>query len=189
MLSQLKKQEKDLLAKQKKQQARANELNRKIDQMIQQDVQRTASSLTKEEKLVAGGFAQNKGRLPWPTEKGFISGQFGVQPHPTLAHVTVNNKGIYIQTTAGANARAVYEGVVSGVFVSDGRNVVIVKHGNYRTVYSNLTTLFVKNGDKVNAKQAIGKIYTDPENDNKTELFFQLRKDTDILNPSLWLTH
>lgn len=187
MLSQLKKKEKDLLAQQRKQQKKADELNRRIDQMIQKEVKRTATTLTKEEKLVAGGFEKNKGRLPWPTEKGFISGQFGVQPHPTLAHVTVNNRGIYIQTTAGSDARSVYEGVISAVFVSDGQNVVIIKHGNYRTVYSNLTKLYVKTGDKVTAKQRIGKIYTDPDDDNKTELFFQVRKDTEVLNPSLWL--
>ena len=188
MLTELKKKEKTLLAQQKKQQKKADELNRRIDQMIQKEVKRTASTLTKEEKLIAGGFEKNKGRLPWPTATGFISGQFGVQPHPTLSHVTVNNRGIYIQTTAGTDARCVYEGVVSAVFVSDGQNVVIIKHGNYRTVYSNLTTLYVKNGDKVSAKQKIGKIYTDPDNDNKTELFFQVRKDTEVLNPSLWLS-
>ncbi|MCM1035331.1 MAG: peptidoglycan DD-metalloendopeptidase family protein [Paludibacter sp.] len=188
MLSELKKKEKNLLAQQKKQQKKADELNRKIDRMIQKEVKQTASTLTKEQQLIAGGFEKNKGRLPWPTEKGFISGQFGVQAHPTLAHVTVNNRGIYIQTTAGATARAVYEGEVSAVFVSDGQNVVIIKHGNYRTVYSNLTALYVKNGDKVAAKQKIGKIYTDPDNDNKTELFFQIRKNTDVINPSLWLT-
>ncbi len=187
MLGELKKKEKSLLAQQKKQQKKADDLNRRIDQMIQKEVKRTASTLTKEEKLVAGGFEKNKGRLPWPTEKGYISGQFGVQPHPTLAHVTVNNRGIYIQTTSGSDARSVYEGVVSAVFVSDGQNVVIIKHGNYRTVYSNLTKLYVKNGDKVTAKQRIGRIYTDPDNDNKTELFFQVRKDTEVLNPSLWL--
>lgn len=187
MLQELQKKEKDLLAQQKKQQKKANDLNKKIDELINKDVQKTANTLTKEEKLLAGGFEKNKGRLPWPTEKGFISGHFGVQQHPTLAHVSVNNRGVYIQTTSGSIARSVYEGEVSAIFVSDGQNVVIVKHGNYRTVYSNLTTLYVKTGDKLTAKQKIGKIYTDPENDNKTELFFQVRKDTEVLNPSLWL--
>ena len=189
MLQDLKKKEKDLLAQQKRQQKKADDLNKRIDELIKKDIKKDANKLTKEEMLVAGGFEKNKGKLPWPTEKGYISGNFGVQQHPTLSHVTVNNKGVYIQTTAGSVARSVYEGEVSAVFVSDGQNVVIVKHGNYRTVYSNLTTLYVKNGDKLNAKQRIGKIYTDPENDNKTELFFQIRKDTDILNPSLWLAN
>lgn len=189
MLQDLKKKEKELLAQQKKQQKKADDLNKRIDELIKKDIKKDANKLTKEEQLVAGGFEKNKGKLPWPTEKGYISGHFGVQQHPTLAHVTVNNKGVYIQTTAGSVARSVYEGEVSAVFVSDGQNVVIIKHGNYRTVYSNLTTLYVKKGDKLNSKQRIGKIYTDPENDNKTELFFQIRKDTDILNPSLWLAN
>lgn len=189
MLQDLKKKEKELLAQQKRQQKKADDLNKRIDELIKKDIKKDANKLTKEEQLVAGGFEKNKGKLPWPTEKGYISGHFGVQQHPTLAHVTVNNKGVYIQTTAGSVARSVYEGEVSAVFVSDGQNVVIIKHGNYRTVYSNLTTLYVKKGDKLNSKQRIGKIYTDPENDNKTELFFQIRKDTDILNPSLWLAN
>lgn len=188
MLKDLKKKEKDLKAQQQKQQKRANDLNKKIDELINKDVKKSANTLTKEEQLLAGGFEKNKGRLPWPTETGYISGHFGVQQHPTLEHVTVNNRGIYIQTQKGSNARAVFEGEVSGIFVSDGRNVVIIKHGNYRTVYSNLTTLYVKQGDKVTAKQKIGKIYTDPDDDNKTEIFFQIRKNTDVLNPSLWLT-
>ncbi len=187
MLKNLKKKEKELIAQQKKQQKKADALNKQIDKLIQEDIRKSSQKLTEEQQLVAGGFAKNKGRLPWPTEQGYISGQFGVHPHPTLAHVTINNKGIYIQTTAGANARAVYEGVVSAIFVSDGRNVVIVQHGNYRTVYSNLTTLYVQKGDKVQPKQKIGKIYTDPDEDNKTEIFFQVRKDTDTLNPAEWI--
>ncbi len=187
MLKNLKKKEKELIAQQKKQQKKADALNKQIDKLIQEEIRKSKQKLTEEQQLVAGGFAKNKGRLPWPTEKGFISGQFGVHPHPTLAHVTVNNRGVYIQTTAGADARAVYEGVVSAIFVSDGKNVVIVQHGNYRTVYSNLTTLYVRQGDKLQTKQKIGKIYTDPDEDNKTEIFFQVRKDTDVLNPADWI--
>ncbi len=187
MLKNLKKKEKELIAQQKKQQQKADALNKQIDKLIQEEIRKSKQKLTEEQQLVAGGFAKNKGRLPWPTEQGYISGHFGVHPHPTLEHVTVNNRGIYIQTTAGANALAVYEGVVSAIFVSDGRNVVIVQHGNYRTVYSNLTTLYVQKGDKVQPKQKIGKIFTDPDQDNKTELFFQVRRDTDTLNPADWI--
>ncbi len=187
MLKNLKKKEKDLVAQQKKQQKKADALNKQIDKLIQEEIRKSSKKMTQEQQLVAGGFAKNKGRLPWPIEKGFISGHFGVHPHPTLAHVTVNNRGIYFQTTSGANARAVYEGVVSAIFVSDGRNVVIVQHGNYRTVYSNLTTLYVHQGDKVQTKQKIGKIYTNADEDNKTEMFFQVRKDTDVLDPEAWI--
>ncbi len=187
MLKGIKKKEKELIAQQKKQQKKADALNKQIDKLIQEEVKKSAKKLTQEQQLVAGGFEKNKGRLPWPTADGYISGKFGIHPHPTLAHVTVNNRGIYIQTTAGTNARAVYEGVVSAIFVSDGKNVIIVQHGNYRTVYSNLTTLYVRQGDKVQTKQKLGKIYTDPDEDNKTEIFFQVRKDTDILNPTDWI--
>lgn len=199
MLTQLKQKEKDLLAQQKKHQKKADELNSKINKLIEEEIRKaeakkkkqgqTAGSLTKEEQLLAGGFEQNKGRLPWPTEKGFVSGYYGVQPHPVLNHVTIDNKGIYIQTTQGSNARSVYDGVVTQCFTVPGsNNIVIVQHGNYRTVYANLTTLYVKVGDKVKAKQNLGKIYTDPDNDNKTEMQFQVYKDKARQNPLPWLS-
>ena len=186
MLNDLKKQEKNLASQLKKQQQRADELTRKIENMIRQQ---TKSSLTKEQQLIAGGFEDNKGRLPWPVEKGFISGYFGTHQHPVYEHVTVNNKGIYIQTVANATARAVYEGEVSGVLVLGNTYAVIVQHGNYRTVYSNLKDISVKQGDKISTKQTLGHIYTDAADDNKTELFFQIYKDRELQNPSNWITH
>lgn len=147
------------------------------------------SKLTAEESLLAGGFEINQGRLPFPTNKGFISGHFGVQKHPVLSHVTTDNKGIYIQTPNGTNARAVFDGVVTQLFSIPGsNNAIIIQHGNYRTVYANLTDIYVKVGEKVKAKQNIGKIFTDDENDNKTELYFQIWRDKAILNPENWLT-
>lgn len=190
MLQQLKKKEKDLLAQQRKQQKKADDLNRKIEDIIkQQAAKQKGQRLTKEQQLIAGGFEKNKGRLPWPVEKGMVSGEFGVHPHPTLPRVTVNNKGIYIQTTRGAEVRAVYEGEVTSCFVMGGTNAVIIQHGNYRTVYTGLATISVKKGDKVKTKQTIGTVFTDPDNDNKTEMFFQVWMDKDIQNPSLWLAH
>ena len=148
----------------------------------------SVSMLTKEEKLISGNFSANSGRLPWPTDKGFISGHYGVHPHPVLKHVTTNNKGIYIQTPSGTNARAVFEGEVTQRFSIPGsNNAVIIKHGEYRTVYANLTSIYVNIGDKVSAKQSIGKIYTDGDNDNKTELYFQIYKGRTLLNPEGWI--
>jgi len=148
----------------------------------------SVSVLTREETLLSGNFERNIGRLPWPTTNGFISGHFGIQQHPVLKHITTNNKGVYIQTPSGSNARAVFEGVVTQRFSIPGsNNAVIIQHGNYRTVYANLTQIFVKEGDKVSAKQAIGKIYTDDENGNKTELYFQVWKDKNIQNPENWI--
>lgn len=149
----------------------------------------TNYALTKEEKLISGNFSANAGRLPWPVEKGFISGKFGVQPHPALKYVTTNNKGIYIQTPAKSDARAVFEGIVTQRFsVPGSNNGVIIQHGQYRTVYANLTQIYVRIGEKVSAKQKIGQIYTDNDSDNKTELYFQIRKDKSILNPESWIT-
>ena len=209
MLTQLQKKEKKLKDQQKKQQRQANELNNKIQKLIAAEIRKdeerrrqaanesakesgkpvpTTFEMSKDEKLIAGNFEKNKGRLPLPVEKGFISGHFGVQPHPVLSHVTTNNKGIYIQAPSGSSARAVFEGVVTQCFMVPGSNsAVIVKHGNYRTVYSNLTEIYVKEGDKVSTKQRIGKIFVDTENDNKTELYLMIYRDTSIQNPELWL--
>ena len=188
MLKSLKTQEKNLLAKQKEQQKKVDALNKQIEDLIAKQV-RTTTTLTKEQQLIAGGFEANQGRLPWPVEKGFISGYFGKHQHPVHEHVTVNNKGIYLQTVAGANARAIYEGEVSSCAQINGTYAVIVQHGNYRTVYSPLKKIYVKQGDKLTAKQAIGEIVTDATEDNKTELYFQIYKDRNILNPGLWLAH
>ncbi len=148
----------------------------------------SVSVLTKEETLVSGNFERNQGRLPWPTSNGFISGHYGIHEHPVLKHVTTNNKGIYIQTPAGSSARAVFEGVVTQrMFIPGNNNMIIIQHGNYRTVYANLTQIFVSVGDHVTAKQPIGKIYTDDENDNKTELYFQIWNGRTLQNPESWI--
>ena len=188
MLNQLKSKEKDLSKKLQQQQKKAADLNKKIDEMVRKQAEKAAkTSLTKEQKLLAGGFEANKGRLPWPVEKGTIIGHFGKQQHPVYSQVTIDNKGIYIQTTSGTKARAVYKGEVTSCFMVAGTYAVIVQHGNYRTVYSNLSNLNVKQGDKVETKQIIGTIFTDPEQDQKTELYFQIYKDKNILNPESWI--
>ena len=186
MLQSLKTKEKNLLAKQKEQQKKVDALNKKIEELIAKQV-RTTTTLTKEQKLIAGGFEANQGRLPWPVEKGYISGYFGKHQHPIHEHVTIDNKGIYLQTVSGADARAIYEGEVTWCAQMNGNYAVIVQHGNYRSVYSPLKKIYVKQGDKLTAKQAIGEIYTNTNEDNKTELYFQIYKDRSILNPSLWL--
>ena len=186
--------------KQKQQQKKADELNRQIEKLIAAEIEKSkkkqtgttstsnVQQLTKEEALIAGNFEKNKGRLPWPVEKGYISGKYGVQPHPVLEHVTINNKGIHIKTNSNSDARAVFEGEVTQCFSIPGsNNAVIIRHGNYRTVYANLTSIYVKVGDKVTPKQKIGRIYTDPEDDNNTELQFQVWRDKSTENPSLWL--
>ena len=200
LVTQLKKKEKNLKAELKKQQQLANKLNKQIEDKIAAETKKASSTstgkgkektyaLTKEEKLVSGNFEKNKGRLPWPVEKGIVVGSFGVQPHPVLKYVSVDNKGIYIQGPKGTKARAVFDGEVTQVFSIPGsNNAVIIKHGAYRTVYANLTKVYVKAGDKVKPKQNIGIVYTDAEENNKTELYFQVWKDKLLQNPELWLS-
>jgi murein hydrolase activator len=174
--------------KQTAENSRTSKKNKDASTKTNTSSSRSVSVLTKEESIISGNFSANQGRLPWPTDRGYISGHFGIHEHPVLKHVTTNNKGIYIQTPAGTNARAVFEGTVTQVGYFPGANsLVIIQHGDYRTVYANLTSVYVKSGDKVSAKQNIGKIYTDSENDNKTELYFQIWKGRTLLNPESWV--
>lgn len=146
-------------------------------------------AMTKAEKQLSDDFAGNRGRLPFPLEGRYtIVGAFGEQQHQELKYVRTNNSGIDIQTTPGTDARAVFNGEVTRVFIVPGyNNSVIVRHGNYLTVYSNLSQVYVKAGDKVKTRQAIGKIFTDTENANETILHFQLWKEKSKLNPTPWL--
>lgn len=197
LIKDLKKKEKQLKAELKKQQQLANKLNSQIEKKIAEEAKKSSKpssgsgksyALTKEEKLLSGNFEKNQGRLPWPVLKGIVVGHFGIHPHPVLKHVTTNNKGIYIQCPKGTQARAVFEGEVTQVFTIAGSNkTVIIKHGLYRTVYSNLTKVNVKVGQKVKTKDNIGTIYSDPEDGDKTELYFQVWKDRNIHNPENWL--
>jgi septal ring factor EnvC (AmiA/AmiB activator) len=140
-----------------------------------------------EEVALSNDFAGNKGRLPWPVEKGSISATFGEHAHPEFKNIMVKNNGIDITTEKGSNARAVFEGVVSSVMsITNLHYVVIVRHGDYLTVYSNLQEVSVKKGDKVKTRQSIGSVYTDPD-DNKTRLHFELWHGTALQNPGQWI--
>ncbi len=146
-------------------------------------------AMTKEEKQLSDNFASNRGKLPFPMSGRYtIVGTFGEQQHQELKYVRTNNSGIDIQTTPGTEARAVFNGEVTRVFVVPGyNNSVIVRHGNYLTVYSNISQVYVKAGDKVNTRQVLGRIYSDTENGNETILHFQLWKEKSKLDPLPWL--
>ncbi|OFX79143.1 MAG: hypothetical protein A2X12_03800 [Bacteroidetes bacterium GWE2_29_8] len=144
-------------------------------------------SMTPEETIFSTNFAKNKGSLPWPVEKGVITSSFGEHSHPVLKDVKTMNNGIDIGTSNGTEARAVFEGKVSGVIMIPGANkAVIIRHGNYLSVYSNLKDVYVKMGDNVKIKQNIGKVFFDEEN-SKTELHFEIWKDNIRLNPAHWI--
>lgn len=146
-------------------------------------------AMTRAEKQLSDNFAGNQGRLPYPVAgRHTVVAAFGEQQHQELKYVRTSNSGIDIQTSTGAEARAVFNGEVTRVFVVPGyNNSVIIRHGNYLTVYSNLSQVYVKAGDRVSTRQAIGKIYSDPEDGNSTILHFQLWKEKTKLNPQAWL--
>ncbi|MEP7263265.1 MAG: peptidoglycan DD-metalloendopeptidase family protein [Bacteroidota bacterium] len=142
---------------------------------------------TPEAAKLSSGFSNNKGILPWPVDQGAITGTFGNHPHKELKGIMVNNNGIDIQSAKGSSARAIFDGTVSGVISIPGSNkAVIIRHGEYLTVYSNLTDVAVKTGDKVTTKQRIANIGNDDEN-QKAEVHLEIWKNTTKLNPQLWL--
>jgi septal ring factor EnvC (AmiA/AmiB activator) len=136
---------------------------------------------------LGNAFYKNKGKLPWPVKNGVVTGKFGRQTHPTIKSIEISNNGIDIQTDKNADVRAVFGGEVAGVqFIPGFDYMVIVKHGNYYTVYSNLKEVFVKNGENVKIRTSIGKVSTDSKT-NASEVHFEIWKEKNRLNPSDWI--
>lgn len=150
-------------------------------------VSSTKIDLTPEGQIASDNFKSNKGRLPWPVEKGFISLGYGDQAHPVHKNLTIHNSGIDITTDAGASARAVFSGEVTNIQVSQttGTYTVLVIHGDFFTAYSNLSSVSVSKGQKVSAKQALGKIKTNAS--GATVLKFLVNQNTTTLNPKSWI--
>jgi len=217
-VKQLQKTEKELLNTLRKKEQEARNLQKAIEKIIAEEVRKAREaarirseksgkseeiayiktnkrnltdimSATPEEMELSHSFASNKGRLPWPTEKGLISSSFGTHAHPELPGIVTNNDGIDIITSRGAHARAIFNGEITAVISGpNGKQVVIIRHGNYLSVYSNLETVFVKKGDKVSTKQKIGLISTDNE-DSKTIIQFQVWDGNYKVNPEYWIAH
>ena len=190
-VGELKKKEKELVRKLNTEIKNRERFKKELEKLIAAQAKKSGSKnsnykLTPEEKLISDDFAKNKGRLPWPVEQGFVSEKFGINIHPVFKQVKLNNAGITITTSRNADVRAVFKGVVTEImFIPGDNNVVIVRHGNYLTVYSNLVEIFIKKGDTVNVKQRIGKLASSGEN---STLNFQVWKDKDNMDPQLWLT-
>ena len=206
-------QEKQLLATLKTKQQAAQRLETAIEKLIADDIRASeermrkkeakenkpgtapkpnvsspAMDFTPKEKELSSSFSANRGRLPWPCDRGFISGSFGEHPHPVLEHVKVKNNGIDIMTERGSVVKTVFGGKVSRVMSFPGlNNVVIIRHGEYLTVYSNLEEVSVKDGQEVSVKQAIGKVHAS-SGDQKSELHFELWRGKVIQNPEEWLS-
>ena len=142
--------------------------------------------LTPEGQLISNNFKANKGRLPWPVERGAITLSYGDVPHPVYKSLTIHNSGLEITTDAGASARAVFGGEVTRVIVISPINkAVCIQHGDFFTIYQNLGAVYVNAGDKVTTKQAIGKIRTNAE--GKTVIKFMISQNTTYTNPAGWL--
>ena len=141
------------------------------------------------DRALTGSFESNQGKLLFPVSGKYrIVRGFGRQKHPQLAHVETDNSGIDIEALSSKQARAVFEGTVSATFKQPGYGtIVMIRHGNYLTIYANLEAISVKNGDKVRTGQTIGTILTDPDEDNRAILHFELRKERTKLNPMLWI--
>jgi septal ring factor EnvC (AmiA/AmiB activator) len=182
----------------KKKQQEADRLDREINRLIREAIAasnkeagNTSSTgkfvLTPEAKKLASNFEANKGKLGWPVERGVIKGKFGKRRSLTDASVTQNYKSIYIATESNAEVKSVFNGEVSGVLiVKNGNPAVMIRHGNYLSVYMNLSKIYVKKGDKITTGQAIGKVFTNKIK-GETLLGFRIYKNDQVINPESWL--
>ena len=182
----------ELALQQKKSQEIQNAINAAINkEILAERKKNTTPAITKETELSNKGFEDNKGRLPWPVTSGEITKGFGKQPHPVHVNVFTYNNGVDITTVKGSTVRAVYAGEVTSVIVSPGADkAVIIAHGNYRTIYSNLQETYVQAGDKVVVKQEIGALLINGS--GNSEVHFEIRKITPEgeitnINPTYWL--
>ncbi|SFZ90045.1 Septal ring factor EnvC, activator of murein hydrolases AmiA and AmiB [Flaviramulus basaltis] len=147
----------------------------------------TSFALTPEEKVLASNFVSNKGKLPWPVEKGVVRLGYGTQPHPIDKSLTIKSNGVRIATEKGAKVMAIFDGEVSEIIKMKNVNpIVMIRHGNYLTLYRNLSHVYVKKGDKVKTKQVIGEVFTNPSN-GETILSFAISKGVSTENPASWI--
>lgn len=204
LVNSIKKDKNKITSQIKKNQIESKAIDRQIDRLIREaiaEANRKAASenpnapasgsssriaLTAESKILADNFRANKGKLPWPVEKGFVSLWYGEQPHPVYSSLVIHNSGVEITTEQGANARAVFGGEVASVIVLSPLNkAVMIQHGDFFTVYQNLISVNVSKGDKVSIKQNLGKIRTN--GDGNTILKFTISQNTTYNNPATWL--
>jgi murein hydrolase activator len=188
LVGKLNKREKVLkkeLAKRKKDDKRLAKL---IKDLIAKEVHkgRKTAPLTPEAAELAASFERNKRKLPWPVQSGFVSQKFGKNPHPVLRGVFTENDGVDIQTNKGEKVRSVFEGTVLTVAVIPGNNnAVMIRHGNFISVYAGIKNVNVKKGQKVMTKEALGEVYTDKN--GVSQFQFQIWKGFDKMNPEFWL--
>ncbi|MCD4698071.1 MAG: peptidoglycan DD-metalloendopeptidase family protein [Bacteroidales bacterium] len=193
----LNRKEKELASTIKDKEKAAKKLQKEIEKIIAEEIKLAAKktgttatgtfALTPEEQKLSANFQENKGGLPWPTQNGIISNTFGEHEHPILKQIKTKNNGIDILTDKNMKVRAIFEGEVTRIMSIPNYNyVIMVRHGEFLSVYSNLGSVSVKRGDKIKTKQPIGTVYTN-QKEAKTELHFELWKGKTLLNPANWL--
>lgn len=185
----LSKREKQLKQELERKKRVAQRIESEISRLIEEERKKSLSmAMTPEMKLIESSFEGNKGRLPWPVEKGIITGGFGVQKHKELAFVTENNPGIEITGYGETKVRSVFKGEVARVLTITGANMaVIIRHGNYFTVYQNLVNVRVKAGDKVETREIIADAYCDIEKEKISVIKFMIFKEKEKLDPEQWI--
>ncbi len=197
VLNNLKKTEKQLKKDLSKQQQVANELDAKIKKIIAEEIRKakekanatsgSSFALTPEEQLLSDSFSANKGKLPWPVERGVIVERFGIQPHPVLRGIETLNNGIKIITDQGSTIRAVFEGTVSRIIDLPGSGkAIIISHGDYFSVYSGLAEVYVKREQTVSLKEDIAQVLTKTSS-QESIIELQIWKGSEKMDPSLWL--
>lgn len=206
LISSIKAKENEYAEQIRERQRESDAIDRQIDKLIREAIakanannkettveKREAASkasnfaLTAEAKLIDADFKSNKGKLPWPVEKGVIKMRYGKQPHPIVRSVTIQSNGVRISTENGAKARAIYRGKVIAVqAIKGGNKAVLIQHGNYISVYNNLSRVYVSEGDNVSTKQEIGEVFTSPST-NETVLKFMIYDNTKTDNPANWI--
>jgi septal ring factor EnvC (AmiA/AmiB activator) len=167
----------------------ARQIEDEIARLIEEERKRSAvTPMSNEMRLIGESFGDNRGRLPWPVDRGLVTSHFGLQPHPVLKNVTEDNIGIEITSGGETKAKAVFKGEVVRVFAITGANMaVIIRHGNYLTVYQNIVNVRVKAGDAVATGEILGDVYSDSSNGGKSVLKFMIYEEKKKLDPERWL--
>lgn len=197
LIATVRKKESQFAAQLRKKQQEINAIDKAIEKIIADAIaannkgtgssSREVFELTPEAKELAASFASNKGKLPWPVKSGVVSMHFGTQPHPVVKSITINSNGVRIDTEKDGKAKAIFSGVVSEVQAVKGANkAVMVRHGDYISIYNNLEKIFVRKGDAVSIGQELGEIATSPTS-GKTTLHFLLYQNSTKLNPEHWI--
>ena len=189
----LSRRENQLKEELKRQEEIAMALQNAIEELLREEAklaaERRVYELTPEEKIVSDDFRKNMGGLPWPTERGVVTGFFGERPHPVLRGIKIQNNGIDISTEENAEVRSLFTGVVRQVIrVPGSNNVVLIRHGNFLTVYANLAHVYVRAGDYVETKQLVGRVFTDSDESESTILHLEIWEENRKLDPMIWLS-